>query len=756
MARVLDQSFMRPSAPVKAMDSINALLFIGGFFTSVGGVARFNLACINTATRTLEPWNPLTGYSGPIEAIVCLNNVIYVGSSSPIVTGSGTRNFAAAFDLNGNLLPWNPNLNGPVKTMATDGAYLYLGGSFTQINGATPRNYAAKVELVNGTDQGWNPNPNSQVDTLTYRNGLIYAGGQFLQVNGGTSRPFAAAFDPTTAIATAWNPDVNAPVAAIEYDGVNVYIGGQFNQINGGTPRQYMAATDPATGADQGIQYMVLNSQYSGPILHMRYENGALIVGGFFKEFLGSNRVSFVSLTTPATVNPEIADFLSGILCSEEVGGSLFLGGFFSSYVPPNARSRYLAAAKFSSAGGQAIPFNNVDFDGPGGSAQPTSVLFHNGVIYVGGSFTSVTGNNGTFARQGLAAFDPSGNVLSWAPTLSAGAFTYAIVPDGNDLYIAGTFNTVNGQPRYGVAKVNTAGVLDAGWVLDLHHTFGPGDGFGYSLLVNGGSVYVGGAFQTANGTPRVSLVKADTITGAVDLAWDPGLGVTYLALASVFSLTTDGVNLYAAGIFDRAGGGATSPNGVISVPLGGAGADNMWPVYLLPLSSGSTIGFTILYYSGSIYIGGQFSQVQGLNGTFAISGLTKADLAGNIDTNLDWQNPNITTVDASAGSLFAAGNGSFWNNMIQALTLTSFQELSPANGFIDLVFQANPDNSVAAMDFNGAIVYFVGQFKYVGVVIPMTEPQGSWFFAALLAQPDPPISIPRAPEIDFLIRKAL
>ena len=85
-----------------------------------------------------------------------------------------------------------------------------------------------------------------------------------------------------------------------------------------------------------------------------------------------------------------------------------------------------------------------------------------NGNLYVGGSFTSVTATNGaTFTRNHILSFNAStGAVSSFAPNVNGAV--WAIVPSGSSLYIGGTFTSVNGIARRGLAKIDaTTGAVD-------------------------------------------------------------------------------------------------------------------------------------------------------------------------------------------------------------------------------------------------------------------------------------------------------
>jgi len=90
-----------------------------------------------------------------------------------------------------------------------------------------------------------------------------------------------------------------------------------------------------------------------------------------------------------------------------------------------------------------------------------------NGMLYVGGSFTSVTAAAGTspagtFTRNHILAFNAATGSISTSFAPNVNSDVWAIVASGTSLYIGGAFTSVNGVARRGLAKVNaTTGAVD-------------------------------------------------------------------------------------------------------------------------------------------------------------------------------------------------------------------------------------------------------------------------------------------------------
>lgn len=83
-----------------------------------------------------------------------------------------------------------------------------------------------------------------------------------------------------------------------------------------------------------------------------------------------------------------------------------------------------------------------------------------------GGTFSSVStapgvSPGGTFTRNNLVAFNPStGVIAAFAPNVAGEV--WALATDGTSLYVGGTFASVNGVARRGLAKLNpVTGAVD-------------------------------------------------------------------------------------------------------------------------------------------------------------------------------------------------------------------------------------------------------------------------------------------------------
>jgi hypothetical protein len=115
-----------------------------------------------------------------------------------------------------------------------------------------------------------------------------------------------------------------------------------------------------------------------------------------------------------------------------------------------------------------------------------------NGLLYAGGSFSTVTAAAGTtpagtFNRSHIVAFNAAnGNIsTAFAPTFNGDV--WAIVANGISLYVGGTFSSVNGVARRGLVKMDAAtGVVDLAFNANLGNNVSEAAVVGGRLIISG------------------------------------------------------------------------------------------------------------------------------------------------------------------------------------------------------------------------------------------------------------------------------
>jgi outer membrane protein assembly factor BamB len=262
------------------------------------------------------------------------------------------------------------------------------------------------------------------------------------------------------------------------------------------------------------------------------------------------------------------------------VGGRLYLGGRFTSLLPPGggtavARGR-LGACSLST--GAILSWN------PGANGPVYALAGNSTTIFVGGSFTSVGG----VSRGALAAVRAdTGAVTSWKVSVSGGAVR-AMALSGNTLYVGGAFKSVGGQARNGLAAVDagTGALLswNPGKAFDPAATYEP-----RSIVVYGSRVIVGEYYSN----PMPNLMAVDAASGA-RLSWSS------VPTRPILELSVYGSRVYAA---------AAGSGGKLYAYDAGTGSQK-WSV--------STDGNVQAVWAASdaVYAGGHFANVKKSDGT--------------------------------------------------------------------------------------------------------------------------------------------
>ena len=185
--------------------------YIGGDFTTVGGLARNRLAHI-TAAGTVDAWNP--GANSTVNALAVSGSTVYVGggftricqtAASTCWNGSAaqTRSSLAAVDTDGTLGSWNPNANNVVNALAVSGSTVYAGGDFTTIGPSLVRYLAAfRPATTTALASSANPASPGQSVTLTATVSPATATGTVTFLDGETTLGSAALSNGSATLAT--------------------------------------------------------------------------------------------------------------------------------------------------------------------------------------------------------------------------------------------------------------------------------------------------------------------------------------------------------------------------------------------------------------------------------------------------------------------------------------------------------------------------------------------------------------------------
>ena len=213
-----------------SMTHYHDTLFVGGFFSSMGGdpfphVARFNGSTYENLT---------TGCNAQASFLTVFNDNLFVGGNFSLA-GDSVVNHTALWDG----AAWHPmgaGVNDDVFAQCVFHDTLYIGGRFTQANGQT----ASRVAKWNGTQWVQVGGPlNDFVTAMTVYHDRLYIGGAF------TTPGHIARLQGTSWVAVGGGMDDDVKTMEVHHD--SLFVGGLFTMA-GGAPAAHIAKwyVDPA------------------------------------------------------------------------------------------------------------------------------------------------------------------------------------------------------------------------------------------------------------------------------------------------------------------------------------------------------------------------------------------------------------------------------------------------------------------------------------------------------------------------------
>jgi hypothetical protein len=534
---------------VRALGLANDTLYVGGEFTHVSGQQRDHLAAITAVCGGLTNWHPdVSGIASAfcsVNAILPSGRTIYVGGDFTTVGGVGRRCLAAVDAGTGRPLDFAPEpAGGMVKALVGTDSTLYVGGTFRTMGGQ-PKQLLAAVDAATGSVRAWDPHVSSVyydydvdpcVSALAIAGDRLYVAGHFTRA-GGEMRGGIASLDLSTGGVSDWNPNpivernlVRAPVVeALAVHGNVAYVGG-YTAL-GPQQRQNLAAIDLTTGVLTAFDARVVGDVYT-----LSVDDKCVYAGGQFRTAWNwhlRNGLAAIDMRTGELLpwNPDPGGGFVMAIAADT--GAVYIGGRFSQV---NGELRDNLAA-LDPVTGTLMAWN------PGADDAVLTLAVTGDRVYAGGFFQNIDG----VPRRWLVAVDRmTGRADDWNP--DANSLVLAILPIGPSVFIGGGFSTVGGQLRTGIAELDQVSGAATPWNPSA-------DGVVMALAASEQAIYAGGQFQQIGGVPRRALAALDRTTGAAT-GWNPDpVALPYVTAPRVYSLiAADGV-IYASGDFGRIGG---------------------------------------------------------------------------------------------------------------------------------------------------------------------------------------------------------
>jgi hypothetical protein len=335
--------------------------------------------------------------------------------------------------------------------------------------------------------------------------------------------------------------------------------------------------------------------------------------------------------------------------------------------------------------------------------------------LYLGGSFTSVNG----VARRGLAVVDRHTGALLLEQPSALPAIVTSLLVWNRKLLVGGSYSD-NGTS--GLSTVD----LDTG--LTTSFAPAPKGGTVTAMQLAGNTLYIAGSFTVVGASARNRLAAIDMATMSL-LPWNPN------SASIVRSLAVIGSTVYVSGAFRRIGGKEKSYAAALDATTGAllpwdSGLDgpiSAWAVDSQRLYAGYARGIVafhretgaatnfsanasgdvraLIATSDHVLAGGEFTSVNGR----PRDGAAALDLSSRRVTNFK---PNVT---GQLNAIVADERAAYVGGSFKAATTnTSFlAALDPVSGR-PLPWDPKPNAEVSALALSGSTLYIGGRFTQV------------------------------------------
>jgi len=596
--------------------------------------------------------------------------------------------------------------DGNVVGVARSGSTLYIAGSFRSVG----ENTGGYVPIDAGTGELIRPFPKvtgSVWAIVADGAGGWYIGGEFTAV-GGKARSCLAQIRADGSVSD-WDPNVTGSpgyvdppmVITLAVDRGRVFVGGAFRQI-GGQSQENLGCVDARSGA---VLDWSRGTHLNGYVSALATNGAMVFVGGHFDSLGGEPRMGVGGVDFDSgELSAWRADAVGYVGALLVKGDTLFMGGGFLGI---NFTGRPMLAA-VDIPTGRLLPF-----DAHAKGVQPryfpdpevTVLRMIGDTLFVAGDFTEIGGRY----RPSLAALNVNdGSAFDWAPDTLGPRFpgfpppiVRTMVMSGGSVYVGGAFDAVGGMSRPFVAELNRETGKVTAWNPRP-------DGIVSAVAVQGDTVLAGGTFSTVGDwRHRAGLAALDLTTGRLK-PWNPNPnGVICTAIA------VHGDRVLVSGDFTEIGGQPRPHHYFAALDtINGEALD--WD----PLAG--DIADAFLLVDDTLYVGGVFTQMGGQTRNYAaaISATTGEVLPWNPNPD-DWvlalarrantvylggiffhvgaPRHGIAAVDATTG-VPSPWNPDTDNSVVEAL-LVSGDKVYVGGGFGRIGGQAR--TSIAALDTN-------------------------------------------------------
>ena len=666
-----------PNGNIDQMIKSGNKIYVKGPFTTFSGVSRNQMAAITFPDMSLLPFNPnvndvvremSTGVSG-----------IYLAGRFNTVNGSGgdyARICKVDYESGLLITGFKPKLN---FGFSDYGGIVEFGDKVI-ISSTSDNNRSWTYKINNRPSSG--PlipnylNPISfpivvdNISGLTTYTGLGYGAGAspLYQGQGASQAGFYKIQKKGDKIYIFGN---NAGAFIQKVARTNAFaVDLDTNRITNWNPNLQMINADTSL-------YSENNGSNAVHCMHLDTGDNTITIGGRFNTVNESNNASKIrnSIAIVDTISGGLTTNLNvnlglnvDVMAIEKSGNTLFLGGNFTSGNIPTRYRHFIGLNINTNAATHGFNFEinntllgmNYNKTSSNANASVSCMKRKDNLLYVGGSFNIVSGNN----RFGIFCLDIENNrITDFNLNLDRGEVkAIDIDTSTNTLYIGGGFRSVLGQERnYGAAiDLTTTGLLEWDPELSKEPT---------SLKVTPSGVVICGSFSNAGerraGLAFFSIESGNLLKRNINLMTNPFGGVYTTEIYKDV--------LYANGRFFGAtmpqnvalAGGQTPGNQIRYNLVSGhivTGFVNNRDNAPLCIRGGGNVLSTFLE-SGKMYMGGNFTSVQNMspstnvNSTVTRNRVAWFDLDNQRISGLDYNvNANVWAIKRKDNFLYIGG----------------------------------------------------------------------------------------------------
>jgi len=293
--------------------------------------------------------------------------------------------------------------------------------------------------------------------------------------------------------------------------------------------------------------------------------------------------------------------------------GGILIGGVFTTF---NGSPR-TNIARLNTNGSLDSSFDPGSAVGTNFSYVNAVLAHPDGKILLGGSFT------GDFATN-LARLNTNGTLDASFNVQTDDTINALASQTNGGVALGGFFTEVNGAARSGIARLDLAAALDAGFSPIL-----AGDPFSsvFALaLQKDGKLVIGGTFTSVSSTAATNLARLNP-DGSLDSTFRPGSITGGQLSSAVYAVAVDGQRrVLAAGDFSSANGAAHTnivrfnPDGTVD------------PSFSAAANTDFAVNALVVQPDGKILIGGFFTLVNGVPRNY----IARLNADGSLDATFD------------------------------------------------------------------------------------------------------------------------